>query len=350
MPNKGYELVSWKGVLDPGFQVVDDGINNFWISKAGYIYNEGYSCLREMQDKAVSTLIFRVLCKIYSSTLKKPLFECSVETDDSQPQVFTAINPTAAMQKVFNCTGITPKRTWNGNHFFGLHRKDVIEALKLAPKNKNDNSQNTNITTDIAETCDSRYTSLWGGVISIGNVDACNNFNAFTIPVGSKLIYLPPGFESVRNVKLDEKKSIPLHCKIEDKDGQPLFSCVTTQKPEISVSSFKISAVVRLALKKLDVTASRRWSGYDFFGLSHSNTIKQIQSKQKLVIDEKEKKQVSLPKILKDVLNIQHRNAGPTHTLCRKAQKQRNEVIHQLVQFATFGDLKGIYLWVFCFF
>ena len=46
----GSELVSWKGVLEYGFQLIDDDIDSLWLSRAGCIYNEGYICLREMED------------------------------------------------------------------------------------------------------------------------------------------------------------------------------------------------------------------------------------------------------------------------------------------------------------
>ena len=46
--------------------------------------------------------------------------------------------------------------------------------------------------------------------------------------------------------------------------------------------------------------------------------------------------------VINDLLNIRHRNAGPTSDLNRRAQKNRNEKIHQLVNFASFGDVKSI--------
>ena len=334
----GSELVSWKGVLKSGFQLIDDDIDSLWLSRAGCIYNEGYICLREMQDETLNTSIFRASCKLYSSAIKKPLFECCVETDNSLPQVFTGTNHTGAMLKVFNCTRITPKRKGNRNHYlFGLHRKDAVEVIKMAAfKNKNDiKSRDTRTMVDNKVNDTLQF-------VSLGDVNFCNGLNAFIVQVGSKQIYVPPGFESVRNVKLNDNSSVPLHCKVEQADGEPLFTCVTTEKPEFSVSSFKISAVVRTALKKLDITASRRWPGCDFFGLTRSDIFAQMESKQNVFCEEKEK-EGSFSNILKDVLNVRHRDAGPTHSLCRKAQKHRNELIHDLVQFATFGEFKGIY-------
>ena len=45
--------------------------------------------------------------------------------------------------------------------------------------------------------------------------------------------------------------------------------------------------------------------------------------------------------VINDLLNIRHRNAGLTSDLNRRAQKSRNEKIHNLVNFASFGDVKG---------
>ncbi|XP_066917770.1 uncharacterized protein [Clytia hemisphaerica] len=39
--------------------------------------------------------------------------------------------------------------------------------------------------------------------------------------------------------------------------------------------------------------------------------------------------------------NIRIRNAGPTSTLCNKAVKARNEKIHKLVEYASFGDISS---------
>ena len=68
---------------------------------------------------------------------------------------------------------------------------------------------------------DQRYTSVWAGLVSLGDVNFCNGLNAFIVQVGSKQIYVPPGFESVHNVKLNDNSSVPLHCKVEQADGEP---------------------------------------------------------------------------------------------------------------------------------
>ena len=48
--------------------------------------------------------------------------------------------------------------------------------------------------------------------------------------------------------------------------------------------------------------------------------------------------------VLSKTESVRNRNAGPTSSLCSKSQLKRNELIHELVDFASFGDIKGIYI------
>ena len=45
--------------------------------------------------------------------------------------------------------------------------------------------------------------------------------------------------------------------------------------------------------------------------------------------------------LVKKVLNNAHRNAGPTSSLNPPAQRSRNQFIVDLVNFASFGDIKS---------
>ena len=48
--------------------------------------------------------------------------------------------------------------------------------------------------------------------------------------------------------------------------------------------------------------------------------------------------------ILAKMANISHRNAGPTsELLSSKAQDARNEFIKEMVDYASFGDIKSKY-------
>ena len=105
-----------------------------------------------------------------------------------------------------------------------------------------------------------------------------------------------------------------------------------------------MSQTVNKLLKDLNITDTRRWSGVDFFGLTRSDVRQHMKVKlqeENSKTNAKHKKN-ELPSIIKDVLNTKRRNAGPTKDLCEKSQKQRNEMIHQLVSFASSGDIRGI--------
>ena len=221
MSSTTVELVSWEGLLEVGKRVATDDIEskNYWTSNSGYQYHDGYTCIRKLHDKKSNTF-FKINCRIFSSLLQRPLFECVVEKDVVL-QTFIATNPTSAMKKVFNYTGIIPKRVWNGNHFFGLHRKDVQHLL------------NATVATDfnsppgqvglVADNINSNRNVTWAGVISLGTPSKNKNFSR---KVGKKYLFLPPGFESVRKIRCKNEKCIVLHCKIENKDNIPFFrSC-----------------------------------------------------------------------------------------------------------------------------
>ena len=336
------QVVSWVGVVEVGHKVKYDVDNvnekNAWISNGGYDYCNGFMCIRNLLDKATNKT-YRVTCSISSSLLNKPLFNCLVETGTTQ-QKFIAMNPTTVMRKGFNFTAVNPNG-WNGNLFFGLHRKDVQLMLK--------NAVWKTLTTDNSSNQEellirSSSNTRWVGVISLGNVSD----KKFQIEVGTRnRIWTPAGYEAVRKVKYD-CRHIALHCKIENKDDKPFYTCYTKEDPLITLSSFKISEVVRTALKQLNITSTRRWSGVDFFGLTRSDVISHMKAKENSLTCGKEKTEAeitskkSYPNVLIDVLNTKHRNAGPTGNLCAKAKKQRNELIHQLVLFASSGDVKGM--------
>ena len=93
----------------------------------------------------------------------------------------------------------------------------------------------------------------------------------FTVQILKKKLYLPPGYEAVRTVKLENNETVDLHCMIKEVEGTLNFECLTNTAPLIKCSSSKISEAVRVALKELKVTATRRWSGCDFFDLTRSD-------------------------------------------------------------------------------
>jgi len=152
------------------------------------------------------------------------------------------------------------------------------------------------------------------------------------------------GYEALRKVKVGEKW-INLFCKVGrnnlNSDNSLKFTCYTNEEPVISCWSTSISQCVSATLKRLNIKSTRRWSGVDFFGLSRSDVSQYIESNMKNGSGRENKKHCSLPELLTNVANTKHRNAGPTSSLCEKSQKQRNELIHELVNLVSAGDVKG---------
>ena len=116
-----------------------------------------------------------------------------------------------------------------------------------------------------------------------------------------------------------------------EQHGLPFYNCFTTEEPVINVKGNKITNVVQNALKSLGVVSNKKWSGFEFFGFNKPDVLRNLQ--QKVITFETSKHQ-----ILNSALKVHNRNAGPTHTLTGKHIKRRNELVHELVNFASFND------------
>lgn len=322
--------ITWEGVVNVGFTVVND-LQDKWKSASGFQYNDGYMCTRKIFN---NEHFYILTCSICSSNLQRPIFKCEVKNQSGEVESFSSTNPTDVMKKTFNYTQLFPKRTWNGNYFFGLHRSDVKNLLKRAEiKNVSESATNT------LKEANRFKTVSWGGVQSVGKVTDNKNF---VCKVGREQLILPDGYLSVRFITVNGT-IIKVQSKINSKDGLPIFQCFSDD-PKFNIESFKISEVVRLLFAHLKVKQARRWSGHDFFGLTRSDVVQQINF-MKIRKDTEEssnKKKITENDIMKSVVNVRHRNAGPTSSLCSKAQRNRNEMIHELINFATFGDVRGI--------
>eukprot|EP00111_Clytia_hemisphaerica_P019485 TCONS_00057481-protein len=222
---------------------------------------------------------------------------------------------------------------------FTDQRKDVQSILATAEKkyietNDCDKLELQNLTLK------KNKCTAWVHVISPGE---CQRKDF--IKVGNKKLWTPIGYEGLRKVFVDGKW-INLFCKIKRNDVNPdeiplKFMCYTEEEPVISVSTTSISTTVHETLLKLGLQKkTRRWSGVDFFGLSRSDVSRYIESNMNEGA-KANKKHCDLPEILTSVVNTAHRNAGPTSNLCEKSQKQRNELIHELVKLVSAGDVRA---------
>ena len=101
------------------------------------------------------------------------------------------------------------------------------------------------------------------------------------------------------------------------------------------VKFHKVSNIVK-EVKRLNSTSkrlSRNWSGFEFFGFYDSKILEHItyHTPPHKTNDE----------MMTRVENIRKRNGGQTSTLCPKSIKKRNELIHELVEYVSFGDVKS---------
>ena len=250
---------------------------NIWMTNAGHVYTDGFYCNRILYNEKTETS-FDVICHIFSSKLKRPLFECTVKNGNILLETFIAKNPTTIMKKVFTYTDIKTRRKWNGNCSFGLHRSDVKSQQKNIDNNAKLSETNHDSDTNISPTI--THISPWIGVVSLG---IPNNNTSFQVKIANTLLRLQPGCEAVRNVN---ENFAELHCKIDDINGKPIFTCFTLEDLVIECSSENITKVVKEAHVCRNVEARRRRSGYDFFGLTRSDVLEQIHCVSNTVEDE----------------------------------------------------------------
>ena len=203
-----YSLVEWNGIVKVGDKVVDDSgeVSKSWESLVGYQYNNGYSCIRLLYNKTTN-LRFKVVCIISCSNLKNPLFCAAVNNENSaEITQLCATNPTTLVKKIFEFAEIAPNRKYNGNHFFGLHRKDVKSALKNADSIVSiENiiaSESVSITSPITPS----RNATWLGVKEFG-IPRFND-EKYKVDVGKHSFRLQPGYEAMRSLKLDTWKKL----------------------------------------------------------------------------------------------------------------------------------------------
>ena len=129
--NKTEIKIIWGGVHDISKRVEIENNGVKWKTSFGNIFTNGFTSCRKI---VVQKDEFTVLCKIYATLLNRPIFECTVSSknndDNKHTNTFRAFTSTTSMKNVFKHLGISPRRNWNGNEFFGLYRDNVKEMLK----------------------------------------------------------------------------------------------------------------------------------------------------------------------------------------------------------------------------
>ena len=311
-------------------------INDDWITSGRkFEYRYGFSSIRSIVLDGDNNCkrYYNIICTITASNLNKPLFKCAVFCSDIEKAQFIASNLTLAVRKVLEYLNFKTKKRWNGNDFFGINRKDIPDS---------DPPQHGNNQTDSVNTvsCLGRQ-STFLKVVSFGTPNLHANFQ---YTVGTKTILLQPGYESIRQI-FDKNKNINLHCKIEKTENGllPMFHCFTTEDKIIDCKATKITTCVKSAFDLLGISMVKKWSGYDFYGLLRMDVVNVISSHPLISTqNEKDKLFSTDSQILQSAAKVRCRMAGPTSSLSSKqARNKRNGIIHELVKFASFNDVKG---------
>lgn len=349
--------LDWVGISSIGKKVLlDDGsIDSAWSTPSGIIYRNGYSCKRLYRDenKSITYLIYN---NISRSSLGKPLFESVIKLDDKVTFRTFNLNPSTVYRKVVENLELSLKGKLVGQRFFGLMTKDYGETM--GHSNEEEASFDEHSKLNIV--CDPIYKRQFSFkcVSSFGQPLINSDYE---IKIGKIKCRLQPGYESIRSVKLTGDKYVDLHLQILYSDAGPLFKAYTLSNPIINSTSLKIKEVVKQAMVLLNVKSNKNWSAVEFYGLTRSDVlevitkpISQIEIRPDsetcdagISVQPCSSKNVKIDGVLQDILNIHRRNAGETSGLCKKSIKARNATIHKLVEFASFGDVKSMYIHLF---
>ena len=336
-------FLSWEGVQCVGRKVLNSSgdLGDGWCLNAVQ-YRHGYKCTRKVYDEK-TTKFYVIICEIYNTALIKPLFQCIIMDGDLELPKIIATNPTTAVKKVLQVIDVKRSKIYNGNNFFGLHREDVKKLQRC----NDDSILITDLENESSQKCGTISPVIrkaaWMGVVSLG---VPYNDPLYKVIVGAKTFRIQPGYEALRQLRKEDQVFL-VHCLIEPSALGPQFVCKTTSEPIVCCSSHNISTVVKDVFMKLDVSTQKKWSGYEFFGLTNSEVLTNICEPSNLISDNcngaNTKKLCNYRNVLSEANNIRIRNTGPTSDLSSKqAQRKRNDVIHKLVEFILFGDVKGI--------
>ena len=336
-------MEKWIGITNIGCNIND---NEAWKTKSGIIYRDGYSAKRRIFD-ASKDKYHDVTLNIIQSSQGIPLFEARIIEHNQVLHKVTCTNPTTTFKAVLNHLDVKIKGRLNGGRFFGLLSKEYENQVELSSEQnitEKDIEENSVLQRDILITPAISRNSTWVGVINYGVVI---NDPQYVKNIGSVQCRLQHGYEAIRKIKLKDERLINVHLKIEESINGPLFRAFTLNEPVVACNSLVIGLVVKEVFNKLNVVSNKKWSGFEYFGLTKSEVLNVLSTNpipagkvNDLDNDQRECNEQDYD-ILNDIVNIRKRNAGETSSLCRKAIKARNATIHKLVEFASFGDVKS---------
>ncbi|XP_047139031.1 uncharacterized protein LOC124814958 [Hydra vulgaris] len=327
-----------------------DGLVNIGVAgeefySGSFKCNKGYSARRKIITESNQ---FDCFCNVLESGMGKPMFECILKNGENKIGISSSLNPTTAAKKILKIANVNISIK-SGNTFFGFDREEVVNLMNGNTSNGNTNQEVTNTYEVVNNSCSSRKLR-WLGVVNYGR--AVDNIT-FQCKLGSGSFNLHCDYESIRIAKTDNGNEIEIHSKVECENEMPIFKVFTIELPLASFSNEKATVCVKQMLNFLGIETNKKWSGYDFFGFMKPEVLKIIStnqinvqkssSKHKKCTAKKFKKEEFKDHIpLKNALTIRTRNAGETSSLVNsKSINARNEAIHELVEYISFGDVKS---------
>ena len=327
--------------------VVNIGVSVEEFYSGSFKCNKGYSALRKIITESDQ---FDCFCNVLESGNGQPMFECILKNGEDKIGMSLSMNPTTAAKKILKLANVNFSIK-SGNNFFGFDRKEVIHLMNNTTTTNQEITSNYEVV-DNDCTLDSAFSSRnlrWHGVVDYGR--AVDNIH-FQCKLGSGSFNLHCGYESIRIAKTDNDDEIEIHSKVECENERPMFKVFTIEFPLVSFSNVKATVCVKQMLNFLGIKTNKKWSGYEFFGFMKPEVLKIISidhinietsSKHKKCTAKKLKRAEVKEHIpIRYALNIRSRNAGGTSSLINsKSVNARNEAIHELVEYISFGDVKS---------
>jgi len=193
----------------------------------------------------------------------------------------------------------------------------------------------------------------WNGVLSLGEPVGGDTTGWSTFVCGERLA-LRKGFSVSRDVRTASGQWMTVKCEVtvgeEDPNALPYFKCTSNlQDGTVSSSgSHNMTCAVKKILTDLGAVTKHHWGG-DFFGfhLPHVKSMLTLDDVTSEPPPKQPPRTAGTHPLITRLRNIRNRGGGPTSSLQRKdSRDRRNETIHDLVQFASFGDVQAYITWL----
>ena len=337
--------VGWLVCVNKGHPV----INHSWLLRNGLRLHEGYKAARILRGKDDGEeMFYKVICSIEKTALGLPLFRVKAykrlnnETFSSdEAKNITSMKITTVSRQIINELNVETTHTWSGMKFFGLDRSDVQRLLKSSDTGVNkvikrsSNEQARSV--DVGEIMGAGEKDYcWLGIQSFGHIITGEFFDSFIKEhKGERYHHIRQGYISHMGVKCSTGEVRVITCRVSTFGPLPNYIC---ESNDTSVKSECITTAVSQILGSVNAVTKRNWSGFEFFGFHRKDVFDVLKIHDRNTDTFEDER-------LQEILNIRLRNAGPTDNLkSKQAIDKRNSKIDSIVDYASFGDIKSIFL------